>query len=632
MSVDASTLITEAQAVAKELATRAASMVDNAAKSFDTRYEIGQATYPLKLDNINLTLAPVVQYSGERFHAPPAPGAAPTNLPLPPVYTAAAPSNRAERPSFESPSAPSELAQFSGVAPTLSGISIPSAPDALSHLDITPPTLTTIVVPDAPSVVIPTFDVVRPDTDIAAPGDFTGQFRADFSEHGAVLRGALDSAVDAYMAKINPRFAEQMSAIETRLSKYLAGGSGLAPEVEDAIYARAAGKTNDEYLRVRDTAYAEGARRGFTMPAGSVFSAVMQARQGAADNNARAAMEIAIKQAELEQQNLQFAVTQSTNLRQMVIAAAQQWASNLVQINAQALQFANGVLQATVELYGIKVKIVQAKVEVYRAEAQVYEYRLKAVLAVYDAYQAHIKGLEAQVNVDVAKVQAFTAQANSYGALANAYKAVIEGVATKAQIEKLKVDAFGAEVQAYAARVGGKTAEWQGYKARVEGEVSKFEVYKAEVQAYAMELEAHKTNIESHAKNVEATATANESQMRSFAASVSAYTAQVQGQSAAVMAEINSYEATIKQWTANANAQEAQARVRLANVSAQNQTVIAAYGMNSQTAIANAQMNYKHMNDMAQVAISGAKVYEGMASSALAGMNSLAATVETKSL
>jgi hypothetical protein len=38
------------------------------------------------------------------------------------------------------------------------------------------------------------------------------------------------------------------------------------------------------------------------------------------------------------------------------------------------------------------------------------------------------------------------------------------------------------------------------------------------------------------------------------------------------------------------------------------------------------------MNDMAQVAISGAKVYEGMASSALAGMNSLAATVETKSL
>lgn len=138
-------------------------------------------------------------------------------------------------------------------------------------------------------------------------------------------------------------------------------------------------------------------------------------------------MDIALKQAELEQNNLQFAVSQSMQLRQMVIGASQQWAGNLVQLNAQALQFAQGVLQATVELYDIKVKIVQARVEIYRAEAQVYEYRLKAVLAAYDVFKSQVDALRAQVDVDVARVQAFTSQVNAYGALANAYKAVIDG-------------------------------------------------------------------------------------------------------------------------------------------------------------------------------------------------------------
>ena len=48
--------------------------------------------------------------------------------------------------------------------------------------------------------------------------------------------------------------------------------------------------------------------------------------------------------------------------------------------------------------------------------------------------------------------------------------------------------------------------------------------------------------------------------------------------------------------------------------------------------ISNAEMNYKRMSDLSTVGTAGAKVFGDMASSALSGMNSLAAAIEQTSL
>ncbi len=632
MATDVPGVISQAQDTAAALAKQAGDMVSRSMLAYDTRYEFAPLPLELSVRDVDFVIGAPPAYNGEHFIAPAEPGAMPDMLPLPDLEVGEAPALRAEKPRITEPRLPAQLAQFYGQAPSLSGISVPAAPAALQSLNITPPELSEIHVPGAPVVQAPEFTAVRPLTDLPDPGDLAAQYRQDFTDQSSRMARTLDGELDAYLAKINPQFHSQMAAIEDRLSKYLAGGTGFRPEVEDAIWNRAADKTNAEFLRLRDTAYADAARRGFTLPSGAVHSSVMQARQAAADANARAAMDIAIKQAEIEQANLQFAVTQSVNLRQVALQSTQAWAGSLVQLNAQALQFAQGILQAAIALYDLRVKIVQARVQIYQAEAEVYQYRLKAVLAVYDIYQAQIEGLKAQVSVDAAKVQAFSAQASAYGALANAYKAVIDGVATKAQIEKLKVESFGAEVNAYQARVQAKAAEWQGYKAQLEGQMTRVEAYKAEVQAYGQEVDAFKARVQAKSTQIQAVSSANEAAARTYQAAVAAYGALVQGRSEAVRAEINSYESTIKAWTAGVQAQEAKARVRIAINSAVAQTTISAYQQQTQTAISNAQMNYQRMADVAKVASSGADVYARMASSALSGMNALAASSEVKSL
>lgn len=169
----------------------------------------------------------------------------------------------------------------------------------------------------------------------------------------------------------------------------------------------------------------DAARWGFTLPTGALHSTLVQSRRAAADASARAAMDIAIKHAEIEQANLQFAVTQSANLRQVALQATQSWAGNLVQINGQFLQFAQGVLQAAISLYDVRVKIVQLQVQIYQ-EAEVHQHRLKAVL-VYEIYQAQIEGSRRRSASTWRRSRAFEAQAGALATLATAYKAVIDG-------------------------------------------------------------------------------------------------------------------------------------------------------------------------------------------------------------
>lgn len=634
MATDVGGIIESAQATAKELSGKAGDMVNAAMQAFDYRVFGGGLSSPVSFTAATLDIGDAPTYEGARFEAPAEPGELPALQPIP-SYTAPPDVDRtmlSDMPSRVEFATPGEVPALMVAPPEIGTIDVPDEPPALTDIVIEMPVMTDVEIPDLPSVTLPEFSAIQPDTDIPTPGDLSERFRLDFADQGNSLRASLEGSIDAYMAKINPRFAEQMAILEARLQKFSEGGTALSPAVESAIWARAADRSNADFQRARDTAYSDSAGRGFTMPGGAVFSAVMQSRQAAADANARTALEIAIKQAELEQQNVQFALTQSANLRQVVLSASQQWAGALVQINGQALQFAQGVMQAGIELYGLRIKVAQARIEVYQAEARVYETRLKAALAAYDAYKAHVDAIKAQVDVDTARVQAFVAKMNSYSAVANVYRARLDGVSAKAGIEKIKADLFGAQVQGYAAQVQGYSAAWAGYRARVEGKASEWQAYGHKVQAFSAQVDAKKAEIQTRLAEIEATAKTNAATSSAYAAKISGYEALVRGKSAAVQAEVSSFDSTIKAYTAGVHAKESKARIDLANSEGQARVAISSYEAESRTFLATAQMEYRRMTDIAGVATAGAKVHGDMASSALAGMNALAASIESQSL
>lgn len=535
-----------------------------------------------------------------------------------PVLTATA-------PSITLPTAPSQLAAFSNTAPSINtSIAFPEPPDALLHPLFDAPTLTDRAEPDKPQVMLSRFDALAPVDTTVAPGDLTGSFENAYRGAAPSTITMLDGYVDAMLTKHNPRYHEQMGRIETQLSTYLDGGTGLKPAVENAIYERARGKNDAEARRVRDAAFSDAAARGFTLPTGAMMATIRGARQAGADNNAKASAEIVVLQAEMEQKNLQFAVTTSTGLRTTLLNAALSYHQNLIGINGQALDYAKTVLSSIIEVYNTAVKAYSIKLDAYRAEAAVFETRLKSDMASIELYRMEIAALEALTSVDKAKVDVYRARIDSLTSLSNVYRAQIEAVQGRVSLEKLKLDVFQSQVQAFSAQVQGKNAEWQGYSAAIEGQTATARIFNTQVEAFNAQINGYKAGIDAKSEVVRAAATTNEARARQYSAAMTGYQTVVQARGEVARTKLENQRQVIVAF-------QAQTQAAVANSQVANEY----YKSTSTVGIANAELQMKAMLGevnsrrdygaaIAKLSIENGKVYSSLASAAMSGMNTLA--------
>lgn len=385
---------------------------------------------PPELPPIDLTLPPVPKMEG-------------TLIDVGDVLIGVAPEFTATAPALELPNKPSALLEFGVTPPQITtDVVFPEPPQELDAATIVPPTIVDRQAPVKPSVTLPMFTANAPVNTAVAPTDLAQQMREHYKQAVPEMVQMLDGQLDAMLARINPRFHQQMGLMEDRLERLMAGGSGIDSAVETAIYERARDKAHAEYRRLHDGAWNDAAERGFTLPTGALLQTQFSARLALADANARAAQDIAIKQAEMEQQNLQFAITTSATLRTTILNAALGYHQALVSINGQALEAAKAVAGLVLETYNAKVKEFELHLEAYKVEAAVFETRLKGALAAIDLYRSEIEALQAMTQVDVAKIGMYESRVKVLGVLADVYRSRIAAVQSKAELENSRLTCF----------------------------------------------------------------------------------------------------------------------------------------------------------------------------------------------
>lgn len=533
-----------------------------------------------------------------------------------------APTLSATVPTLMLPNKPNQVAEFMSALPTVDISAVfPTAPSLFTP---DAPTLTDRTEPDKPLVTLPSFGGVKPTDMPAAPTDLEGSFIHGYHTAAPEFVTAINGYVDAELLKLNPQYHAQMSAIETQLTKYLQGGTGLNPAVEDAIYARARSKQDAEARRVRDQSLSDAATRGFTMPSGALLSATQQARQAGADNNAAGAREIVVIQAEMEQKNLQFAVTTSTGLRTAMVSAMLSYMQNVTQLNAQALDYAKSILNAIVEMYNTQAKVFGLQLEAYKADVAVYEALMRGVLATVEIYKAEIQALQAMTQVDHMKVEVYKARIDVLTSMTSMYKTQVDAVVSKASLEKLKIDLFQAQVQAYGAQVQAKNAEWQGYSAAIGGEEAKARVYGTQVQAYAAQVNGYSATVAAKSEAVRAQALTNDARAKQYVATVQGYSAVVQAKGEVARTKLENQRQQIVAFQAETQAQVANFQVRSEYYKATAQIGIENARLSAQTMLASAENMRKYGESVANVSVSSAQVYGQLAGAAVAGMNTLA--------
>lgn len=532
----------------------------------------------------------------------------------------------ATSPTITLPTQPSSLAEFLQTVPNIdTDIIFPEPPSILMNPLIEAPVTTERSEPAKPTVSLPGFDAVAPSGLPAAPTDYEARYTAAYRDAAPSTIAMMDGYVDAELIKLNPQYHVQMAAIEAQLSAYLAGGTGLNAAVEDAIYSRARGKNDAENRRTQEAAWSTAAERGFTLPDGALYSALQQARQGGADNNARQVNEIVVMQAEIEQKNLQFAVTTSTGLRTTMVQAALSYHQNLITINGQALDYAKTIMSAIIEVYNTAVKAFSIQLDAYKAETMVYEVRLKAAMSYIELYQAEINALAAMVSVDRTKVEIYKAKIDALTSVANVYRAQIEAVQGRVSLEKLQLDVFQTQVQAYTAQVQAKNSEWQGYTAAIEGQTAKTRIFNTQVEAYSAQVTAYKTGIEAKVETVRAQAMTNQARAANYAATLAGYSAVVQARGEKARMTIEVQKQSIVAYTAQVQAAIGNAQMINEYYKATSNVVIQNSQLQMTAQVQTAESVRQFGQSMAQLGTANATIFGNLAGAALAGMNTLSA-------
>lgn len=570
-------------------------------------------------------IRPVPGLSDVVFDLPARPGDAPDYQDIGAIDINGAPTSTVTAPTLVMPSMPSSMEAFQGEMPMVfTAMAFPDAPDQLTNPAPSEPTIVDRQAPTAPDIVLPTFDADAPIFSAVAPTDLAGKMEQSYYGASPAMVSMLDGQVDALLAKYCPGYQAGMAAMESKLAQLMAGGSGFTPDVERAVMERAKDRNLGEYRRTRDAAWADAADRGFTLPTGALLSVTAKARQAAADNNARANVELVAKQAELEQQNLQFAISTSQSLRQGVLSAMLGFHGNLVQINGQALEHARSVANLLVETYNVQVKAYSAQLDAWKAEAGVYEVRLRAATALIDVYKAEIDALQALSQYDVARVNVYRARIDGMQALANVYRARIDAVVSQAQLERVKIDRYSAQVQAYSAQVQAKGLEFQGYRAALDGEQMKVQIYDAQVRAEAQAAQVWKTKIDAASEAVRAAALTNDARARQYEIRWRAYSAEVsaKGEVARTQLEGDRQQLLAFQAETQAATSYAQTQATYYKTRADVQISYADMQLKAQMGQVDSMRNFQ--STLAALANTNAAISGQAASMSLSGINTLA--------
>lgn len=620
-------LMQSAQEYANETLDQAQQALDSAESRINA---VGYLQPNVELDPIEDALPlpelkPVPALSNVGFDLPNAPGTEPDFQDIGNIDTNGAPTLDAVVPTVVLPSKPAPVADFTATLPLINtDVEFPEPPDQLVNPLIEEPVIPDRAAPDKPVVVLPTFDSVAPVFSAVAPTDLRGEMERSYRGVSPEMVSMLDGQVDAMLVKYCPRYHSSMETLELKLAKFMEGGTGLQPDVEAAILERAKDRDLGEYRRVRDVAWNDAADRGFTLPNGALSSAINRARQAASDNIARANVEIVVKQAELEQQNIQFAISTSLSLRQSILSAMLSYHGNLIQINGQALDFAKTAVGLLVETFNTEVKAFSARLDAWKADAAVYETKLKGALALIDLYKAEIDALQALTQVDMAKVNVYRARLDSLQSLASVYRSRIDAVVAKASMEKLKLELFQTQVQAFSAQVQAKNSEWQGYTASLGGEEVKARIFGTQVQAYGAEVQGWNAKINAQSEAVRAAAMTNDARARQYEAAWRAYGVIVNARSEVARTQLEGDRQQLLAFQA-----ETQAAVSYAQNAATRYKTVAdvqvSYAdmkLKAQLGQIDSMRNFQGV--VAQIASLNANVSGRVAGQALAGINSLA--------
>lgn len=185
------------------------------------------------------------------------------------------------------------------------------------------------------------------------------------------------------------------------------GGTGIPAAIEDQIWQRARDRINSDNQSALDAAASDFAARGMPLPTGALATLAQELRFNGLQKNADLSRDVGIKQAEIEIENIRFAVDQAMKMRYQALQAATDYlralmssADLIAKTGGQLGNIQADLINASANFYNARLHRDQLLIESASEKAKLDVHVLDAGI---NQFRVQVEG---QVNAAVAAMNA----------------------------------------------------------------------------------------------------------------------------------------------------------------------------------------------------------------------------------
>lgn len=342
------------------------------------------------------------------------------------------------------------------------------------------------------------------------------------------------------------RYASQLlDNLKATLNARIQGGTGLAPAVEQQIWDRSRDRETQIALAREQEVLRSAEALGFPLPSGVLAAQLADARREYHDKLAGLSRDIAIKQAELEQANLQQATQLALQLESTLLDDA-------YKLEMLAFETAKTAADNAIAAHNAAIEHFKALLAGYQAYAAAYDTVIKAELNKVEVFKALLAAEQTKADINKSLVDRYRAEIEGRMAVVEIYKARVGAAQTLVELERARIQAGAEQVRAFVATVSAETAKADLYKAAVGAEATKVEAVGALARAYGAKVGAQAEKARAEVSKLQAKVAAKGMEWEGWRARLQAATAKVEAAARQSSIIVDGYRAGV-------NAAEAQA-------------------------------------------------------------------------
>ena len=376
---------------------------------------------------------------------------------------------------------------FTEVAPTTT---FPTAPTLDYGVTPTIPAVASIALPSAPTVSLPAEPTLL---SLSIPTFAGVNLHEDWLTKFDNIPTLDLVSPTPYSYALGPEYASTLlTNLKATLNARMAGGTGLSAAVEQAIWDRARSRETSIALANEADILRTSEALGFPLPAGVIAAQTRDAQKGYYDKLSGLSRDVAIKQAELEQENLKQTIDAGMALESKLIDYS-------YQLERLTFEAAKEQADNAIQIYNARVEQYKALLSVFGVYSEAYKTIISAELAKVDVFKALISAEQSKADINKTLVDEYRIMVEASMTQVEVYKAELDGAKALVEIEGLKINAAGEQIRAYVAQVNAETAKIEAYKAGVEAETAKVQTFKVKADAFAaqagVQIEAARVGI-----------------------------------------------------------------------------------------------------------------------------------------